>query len=54
MHAVLRILPCEITFSKAQVMNGIQEIGLTNAIPATDAGDAFRKFNLPVEIIFEL
>jgi hypothetical protein len=51
---ILAVAPGKITFGKAAVINGIQQVGFANAIGAANAHDplAERKWRLPV--IFKL
>ena len=48
------VLPVEITFSEAEIVNSIQQVGLANAISAAYANDALGKLELLVKIILEL
>lgn len=48
------ILAREITFGKAQVMNGIKQICFSYTITATNTNNAFCKTELLMKVIFEL
>jgi len=48
------VVPREIAFGKAQVMNGIQQVGFTYTIVSTDANNTLSKVELLLKIIFKL
>jgi hypothetical protein len=51
---ILLIDRVEIAFAKGQVMNGIQEIGLSCPVQADEAIDLIRKVKFGLRIILEI
>ena len=51
---IYRVCSQKITFGKAEVMNGIQQIGFANSIASANANDAFIKLIGILRVIFEL
>jgi len=54
MMNVCSIVPTEITFSEAQIVNCIKQIGFANTIAAANANNSFRKSELLAKVVFEL
>jgi hypothetical protein len=48
------ILPGEIAFCETEVMNGIEQVGLSDPIPPANAHDPFAETEFPGKIVFEL
>lgn len=48
------VLPGEVTFGEAEVMNGIKQIGFANTISTANTNNALVKLKLLLKIIFEL
>ena len=49
-----RIAPAEITFGKAEIMNGIQQVGFAGAIPSADTHNSLLKIVVLVIVILKL
>ena len=48
------IVPAKITFCKTEIVDRVEQIGLANTIPSTNANNSLCKTELLVKIIFEL
>jgi len=48
------VLPGEIALGKAQVVDGVEQIGLSNAIAAADANNPFVESEGGLFVVFEL
>ena len=48
------ILPGEVALCKTEVMNSIQQVGLSHTVSSADTGNAFIEPELLLEIIFKL
>jgi hypothetical protein len=44
----------KIAFGKTEIMDRVQEIGLTHTVLATDPNDPFGNSKTPVTVVFEL
>jgi len=49
-----RIGPGKITLGKTEVMNGIQQVGLSHPVFTINSHDTLGKIKAPVEIVFKL
>jgi hypothetical protein len=48
------VLPCEVAFCEAEVMDGVEQVGLAYAVPAADANDPFGERKLLLHVVLEL
>ena len=54
MPDVLCVNRVKITLAHREVMNGIEQVGFTNTISATDTNNATAKIKLAAKVIFKL
>ena len=48
------VLAGKIAFGKAEIMHGIQQVGLTHTVAAADTHQGGGKLKLLVEVVFKL